>query len=247
MKKPFGHVGGKKLLVDKLEKLLPKDYGNYIYVEPFAGGATLYYYKTPSNKYEVLNDIDNNIYTLLKGLKIYSADKINNSLQKLPRTKETFKKIINNKGADAYSKFIRLLYLKKNSFFGQMTHFSIRDKDKIIHSDIMNYHDRMKNTKVYNKSYESIIKQFDSPNTLFYLDPPYEKSEGLYENPDIDYIKLANILKNIKGKVLLSINYNKEFIKLFNFMKYKVLSTKYSEPLIGSQTREVKELVFFNY
>lgn len=245
MKKPFPRVGGKSLLVKDLEKLLPKNYESYNYVEPFAGGASLYFYKTPSTKYEILNDLDKTIYTLLNGFKTYKIDKINNSLQNLKRTKENFKRIKENEPTDKYDKFIRLLYLIKNSFFGQMSSFNIRRKD--THTILPDYYERMKNTKVYNKSYDKIIKEYDSPNTIFYLDPPYEESEGLYKNPYIDYNKLASTIKNIKGKVLLSINYNPEFIKLFNFMNYKILKNRYVDPFKGGQTREVKELVFFNY
>lgn len=126
-----------------------------------------------------------------------------------------------------------------------MSSFNIKS-DKPIHGILPDYYERMKNTKVFNKSYETIIKKFDSPNTIFYLDPPYEESEGLYKNPYIDYNKLATLLKNIKGKVLLSINYNKDFIKLFNFMNYKILKTRYTDPFKGGQNREVKELIFFN-
>jgi DNA adenine methylase len=246
MKKPFARVGGKSLLVDDLEKLLPKNYESYNYVEPFAGGASLYFYKKPSNKYEILNDLDKNIYTLLKGFKTYKIEKINNSFTKLPRTKAFFDKLKEATPKDNYSKFIRLLYLIKNSFFGQMGSFN-SGRNYSQHAELPDYHERMKNTKVYNNSYDKIIKKYDTPDTIFYLDPPYEKSKGLYENPFIDYDKLADIIKNIKGKVLLSINYNKEFIKLFNFMKYKILKTRYADPLKGVQSREVKELVFYNY
>lgn len=246
MKKPFSRIGGKFLLVKELEQLLPKNYEDYIYVEPFAGGASLYFYKNKSNTFEVLNDLDKDIYTLLKGLKQYKTEKINNSFTKLPRTKEFFDKLKNSNPVDNYSKFIRLYYLKRNSFFGQMTSFD-RKGDSEMHAELPDYHSRLNNTKIFNKSYEKLIKEFDSPNTIFYLDPPYEKSEGIYKNPYIDYIQLAEILKKIKGKVLITINYNKDFIKLFNFMKYKTLKTKYVDPTKGGRNREVKELVFFNY
>jgi DNA adenine methylase len=246
MRKPFARIGGKYLLVQDLEQLLPNNYEDYVYVEPFAGGASLYFYKNKSNTFEVLNDVDKDIYTLLKGFKTYKTEKINNSFTKLPKTKEFFDKLKEATPKDNYSKFIRLLYLIKNSFFGKMKHFS-KSKYGTQQSELPDYYSRLNNTKIFNKSYEKIIKQFDSSNTIFYLDPPYEKSEELYNNPYIDYVQLADILKKIKGKVLLSINYNKDFIKLFHFLKYKILKTKYSDPLVGGQDREVKELVFYNY
>jgi site-specific DNA-adenine methylase len=45
---------------------------------------------------------------------------------------------------------------------------------------IPKYAEYMKNTKVLNQDYKSVIKSNDSKDTYFYLDPPYESSKGLY-------------------------------------------------------------------
>ena len=55
--------------------------------------------------------------------------------------------------------------------------------------------------------FEDVIKEFDSPTTYFYADPPYWKTENYYSNHDFDrddHERLANCLKNIQGKFSLS-------------------------------------------
>lgn len=57
--------------------------------------------------------------------------------------------------------------------------------------------------------YKKIVKKFDSKDTLFYLDPPYEGIKSNWEqlHYDVDNVPLKEVLsvcKNVKGKCLLS-------------------------------------------
>jgi DNA adenine methylase len=65
----------------------------------------------------------------------------------------------------------------------------------------------IKISKVENMDFEDLIKKYDSPTTYIYLDPPYWKTENYYSNHDFDrsdHERLANSLKEIKGKFSLS-------------------------------------------
>lgn len=56
----------------------------------------------------------------------------------------------------------------------------------------------------------NIFKRYDSLETLFYCDPPYphesrgDKNAYKYEMSDLAHIKLAEVLKNLQGKVAIS-------------------------------------------
>ena len=59
---PLAYIGGKNRLAVKIISLLPE---HTTYVEPFAGGAQVFFHKRPS-EVEVLNDLDGEIVNLLR-------------------------------------------------------------------------------------------------------------------------------------------------------------------------------------
>ena len=59
---PLPYIGGKRRVAVQLLRLIPD---HIAYVEPFAGGAQLFFHKAPS-PVEVLNDIDNEIFNFLR-------------------------------------------------------------------------------------------------------------------------------------------------------------------------------------
>lgn len=55
------------------------------------------------------------------------------------------------------------------------------------------------------RDFEDIINFYDTPETFFFLDPPYVGYENIYAGgfqPE-DHIRLKNVLENIKGKAMV--------------------------------------------
>jgi len=78
-------------------------------------------------------------------------------------------------------------------------------RDKLSKPDWVEHF--LKITDVENMDFEDVIKKYDSPESYFYVDPPYWKTENYYSNHDFDrddHERLANTLKDIKGKFSLS-------------------------------------------
>jgi DNA adenine methylase len=78
-------------------------------------------------------------------------------------------------------------------------------RDKLSKPDWVEHFLRI--TEVENMDFADVIKKYDSPTTYIYLDPPYWKTENYYSNHDFDrddHERLANCLKEIKGKFSLS-------------------------------------------
>jgi DNA adenine methylase len=87
------------------------------------------------------------------------------------------------------------------------------------HSKFTSFMNKLKNEKwqkmfesitfVENMDFQEVIEKYDSPNTYFYVDPPYYVvGEGsYYSNHNFDrqdHERLANVLHNVQGKFSLS-------------------------------------------
>lgn len=240
---PYGRIGGKSRLKKRIVKLFPENYTDLTYIEPFFGGGSVFFYKDPS-KLEVINDLDKNVYTLLSGLKKYPGDKISEDING-NYNKEAFIEIKNLKPKTKYDKFIQLFLLIRLSFFNIGRTFGNRETIRSNFED--KYNTRLKNTIILNKDYKEVIKKYDSPNAFFYLDPPYSMSSDIYYKEYlIDMNEMYDLLKNLKGKFLLSYDNNKEMKKLFKNYDIKTVTTTYS-PTQGQDLRKAKEILIKNY
>jgi len=240
MRNLFCRVGSKTAIADTIIKLIPS---HKIYVEPFVGSGAIYFHKVPSEK-EVINDKDSELIEGYKLVKQVSADV---SKYKNLDTLDKIKRFYNSTHT---SKEDKLLYkiLKFCNTFG-----STGKGDMYKESDPMNkiknitkYKERLKNTIIFSQDYKTIIKKYDSADTLFYLDPPYENSKDLYKNSEMDYNEMAKILSNIKGKFILSLNDSSNIINIFNKFKIKRITVKATgNNGIGENAR--RELLIMNF
>jgi DNA adenine methylase len=71
-------------------------------------------------------------------------------------------------------------------------------------------HGRLKNVALSNRPAADVIREFDGPATVFYLDPPYLQSTRAspdvycHEMTEPQHRELLDTLLTVKGKVLLS-------------------------------------------
>ena len=69
---------------------------------------------------------------------------------------------------------------------------------------------RLRNVVIEHRDVFEVIARFDSPTTLFYLDPPYNAEarastgQYLYEFSDEQHFRLASVLRLAKGYVAVS-------------------------------------------
>jgi DNA adenine methylase len=229
----------KKLIVDDI---FPRNYQSMIYVEPFIGAGHVYFYKDPSEQ-EVINDLDKDVVQIFKGFKKYNGDDISACING-NYNKKIYKQIKESKETTPFDKFIQKLLQYKLSFFGAGKSFGSKES---IHSNYENnYKDRLKHTTILNKDYKYLIKKYDSHNTLFYLDPPYENSDKLYTHDNVSIDEVYNLLKNIKGKFVMSYNDSSRAKELFKDYTIKKVKTKYASGDTGGQQVPKTELIITN-
>lgn len=244
----IGRIGGKSRLKKKIIEMFPDKYEYMTYVEPFVGGGSVFFYKNKSKK-EIINDLDNNVISIYKGFKKYNHEIIFNALNKYKKNKETFDYLkYDYKPKTEFNKFIRLYYLFKNAFFGDINRGFSKPLTKNFNKKRMEgFHERLHDTLILNKDYKDVIKKYDSKNTLFYLDPPYENSKGLYNFHHLPISDVYDLLKNIKGYFLLSYNDSDDAKELFKNYNIRKVKTKYTDPIKGGSIRIKTELLISNY
>ena len=54
-----------------------------------------------------------------------------------------------------------------------------------------------------NEDYSTIVERYDSPETVFYVDPPYHGKEHLYIER-ADHVELESVLQSIEGDAIVS-------------------------------------------
>ena len=213
-------VGGKKALRETIVSRLNQKCDRY--VEVFGGGGWVLFHKSPG-KFEVYNDFNSNLANLYRCVREH-PDELCEELRYTLNSREDFeyiryilrtkKEIPDIKRAAHFYQIIRQSYASGLDSFGAQPHNMWRNFP-LIHEASR----RLQNVVVENKDFEKLISQYDRPNTMFYLDPPYYETEDYYEDvgfTEKDHVRLRDALMGIKGKFLLSYNDCPEIRQLYS-------------------------------
>ena len=231
--------------------------GHTCYCEVFAGGASVFWLKSPS-KIEILNDINQELINLLRVVQ-YHPEEFIRSFQFLVKSRAEFYRqlMLPPEALTDIQKAVRTFYIVKNCYSGRYKNpsfsasadgrkqFSRRSIEEIVFA----CHERLEKVILECLPYQDCIKKYDKPGTLFYLDPPYFGCEGYYgdEWKREDFYTLASLLKEIKGKFLLSINDAPETREIFKDFEYVQVKTRYSTGIGSGKSKPVSELLFKNF
>lgn len=218
-----------------------------IYVEPFAGSfgsgfnvmEQRYFYKT------VLNDKDYFVYNFWHCIRedsdavIESINEIYNTLKHL-EYKDAIMKLEEYRASK--DKFMQAayeyLYMDNKNVFGN-TRKKVKEP-KIDRDNFTEISVRLLETDILNLDYLEILDRYDSDETFFMIDPPYNISDvnRYYRGNclEFNHEQLRERLKNIKGKWI--VRYNNEPLTAELYVDTRVLFTT-SKNLIGTDYVEV--------
>ncbi len=200
-------------MIKHILPLIPK---HTCYVEPFVGGGAVFWAKQQANV-EVINDKDERVITFYKVVQT-QFDELRKMLDCTLHSKAQYskaKEILQN--PEQYSDVERAwaFWVQTNMSFARKiyggfassrkTNDSLKSKNKLARFT-KEYCERLKNTVIDCDDALKIINRYDSPETFFYIDPPYVSSyQGHYDGyTEADFIALLDTLAEIEGKFLLS-------------------------------------------
>ena len=197
-----------------------------VYVEPFGGAASVLLNKPPV-EHEVYNDIEYSMFNLMLVIRD-NVDSLLSKLQILEYCKPTylsFKLVYLSEAFHELSSLdqaVATYVTRRMSRGGLCGTFSRSDRisKSGINAEAHAWHsaigelilvsERLKNVTITNDNAIGALQKYDSPNTVYYLDPPYLKETRVLlkaykeEMTDEDHFKLSEIAKSLKGMVLIS-------------------------------------------
>ena len=250
--------GGKYFLCRWLIEQFPE---HDAYVEPFGGAATVLLNK-PKETFEIYNDLEYGIYNLYWVVQNQLHDFLK-MIEDFDYCQESWLKMQEIMFTpDLFNKMGRLgqamcVYAtRRMSRGGCGKQFSI-SKTRFYNGIEMNEYswitmipelkiisDRINKVELLNEPALDVIKKYDKSNTLFYLDPPYPRHTRnsalnyIKEMTDKDHQDLIDVIKNCRGKVIISSYPN----PLYDNMGWRVLDKKItkhsSQHLIKGKTTE---------
>lgn len=220
----FGWYGGK---FSHLDWLLPQLLKCHHYCEPFAGSAAVLLNRPPS-PIETYNDIDGDVVNFFRVLREHSDD-LQRAIALTPFSREEFHKAVSgsHRGISDLERARRFYIrarqartgLAQTATLGRWANCKDTSRSGMSGAvsrwlggldGLAEIGERLLRVQIENRPALDVIDLYDSPNTLFYCDPPYlhstrgdAKAYG-YELKESEHTILAKTLNGVRGKVALS-------------------------------------------
>ncbi len=253
MKSPLAYVGGKSKLSKRIIEMIPQ---HKTYCEVFAGGGWVFFRK-PSSKYEVLNDLDSDLISFYRVLQNHLEEFLKQFKWVLSSREwfEDWKNQSDGRGLTDIQKAARYYYLQRQCFGGRVKDrsfgISIEGPPRInllrLEEELSAVHLRLSGVTIENLSWADLVTRYDRPRTFFYLDPPYYSDpcyKHNFESLD-DYRRMAALLSTISGRFVLSINDHPEIRPVFQSFNIMPVNLDYS--ISQKEITEGKELLISNF
>lgn len=245
------YIGGKRRLGEQLARRI-EAVQHETYAEPFVGMGGVFFRRRSAARREVVNDISRDVVTLFRILQRH-----------YPQFMETLKFQITSRreferlaACDAemltdLERAARFLYLQRLAFGGKVagrsfgveasgpSRFDVTKLGPLLDA----IHERLAGVVIECLPWADFVDRYDSPSTLFYLDPPYYGSETDYGAGVFgrgDFAKLAARLSEITGRFILSVNDVPETRSIFARFAIEQVATRYT---VSGQWSDVSEII----
>ncbi len=225
MNGPIRWFGGKGKMTAKLLSIL-EQYPHHTYVEVFGGGASLLFAKPPRwSKVEVYNDIDQGLYEFFLTLaKPEEFDRFYRRVALLPYSRQLFEecRATWQEQDNRHERVWRWFVVARQSFggrFGAGWGLDVTASSRGMALTTLGWlsclerlpeiHARLQRVQIECSDWRTILEIYDTPETLFYCDPPYVPStrkDGRYKHEltEADHADLVDALLRIRGKAMVS-------------------------------------------
>lgn len=249
------YIGGKRLLSNVVIERL-STIPHRTYAEPFVGMGGVFLRRPAASPVEVINDRSRDVATLFRLLQRHFEPMMDMLKWRLT-TRADFDRLmaVDPDTLTDLERAARFLYLQRTSFGGKVAgrNFGV-SKGNSARFDVTKLvplleavHERLCGVVIECLGWSEFVRRYDSPETLFYADPPYFGSEADYGSGVFarsDFAQLAIELEAIKGRFVLSLNDRPEVRETFQAFHIEAVETTYS---IGRENgKSAKEILITN-
>ena len=208
--------GGKARIADWIIDHFPINYK--VYCEPFFGSGAVYFHLAPI-PFETINDISGDVVNLFRVCRDF-PDELARVIALTPFSREEYMNCYEQteepierarRTLVRFHQSFATAARSKNSWRNVQTSSGpcVTKAWNALPVIIGEVACRLKNTQIENIDALELIRRYDSPDTLLYLDPPYplsirEKNMYRHEMTDEQHIELLELVKKSKSKIILS-------------------------------------------
>jgi DNA adenine methylase len=251
-----GYIGGKRNLASRLVRIIDAVECD-LYAEPFVGMGGIFLRRRRRPRAEVINDISGDVATFFRVLQEhypYLLDMLR--FRVASRAEFDRLKALPPERLTDLQRAARFIYVQRLAFGGKVTDRSFgvdtsqgaRFNIVKLEPVLAEIHDRLSGVVIEQLAFGEFIRRYDRPGTLFYLDPPYWGCETDY-GQDVfvrdDFERLAEQLRGIRGRFLMSINDASGVRETFAGFRMSEFETTYT--LTKGKATKAAELLIGNF
>ncbi|MGG0718704.1 DNA adenine methylase [Robertmurraya massiliosenegalensis] len=255
---PLIWFGGKSRMASHIiRKMPPHD----CYVELFGGAAHVIAQKAPITN-EVYNDIDEIVVNFLLVARA-ETERLIKECEALPYSRALYEKWKREPWPqDEFERAVRFFYINRSGIAKGNADYNTGWRHSKEHNTARTYQSacqliksfakRMSTVMIDNRDFRDIVRVYDSPTTLFYVDPPYVEKERHYKLTDDDkdnpiklHEDLSKLLHQVQGKVILSYYEHPLLDELYsNWNREKFKAVK---QVVNGHNNTSEEMLLMNY
>ncbi|MFN4018211.1 MAG: DNA adenine methylase [Reyranella sp.] len=248
------YIGGKRNLADTIIQRIRRT-PHTQYAEPFVGMGGVFMRRPFRAQSEVINDLSRDVATLMRVLQRHYVAFLDTLKWQLSSRAE-FERLmkVDPDTLTDLERSARFLYLQRLAFGGKVRgrNFGVSynlgarfDLTKLVPL-LEAAHERLAGVTIECLPWDAFVDRYDRKGVLFFLDPPYWGSEDDYgrgQFPREQFELLADRLRRIEGRFLVSLNDVPEVRRLFRGCQIEPVQTTYTLAGGPKAAKQAKELL----
>lgn len=247
------YIGGKRNLADRVIKVIRRT-PHTLYAEPFVGMGGIFLRRPFRAPAEVINDLSRDVATTMRILQRH-YEALMDMLKWQLTSRAEFQRLMSVEPDTLtdLERAARFLYLQRLAFGGKVAgrnfgvsygpaRFDVTKLAPLLEAA----HERLAGVVIECLPWATFLDRYDRKGGLFYIDPPYWGSENDYgqgQFPRDQFEQMADRLRRVRGRFLVSLNDVPEVRRLFRGCRIEPVTTTYSIAGHGGKSASGKELL----